>query len=68
MIRAIILAATAATLITMYLDRPKPVQAVEVKYCPIIEKTAAKDRLGRWQVFWAEKFGPCDLMDRYEWA
>ena len=61
MTRAVIIAATAAILICMYLDRPQPVQAVEVKYC-------AQPVWNRWGVKIGEMFVLCSDLDRYEEA
>ena len=66
MIRAVILAATIATLLCMWIDRPKPVQAVEVKYCPIAEWRWIEIAGNRVKL-WYDTFGPCVLMDRYEY-
>lgn len=81
MIRAVILAATIATLICMFLDRPPPVQAVEVKYCLQQVYVAQREVLmapdgslvirdgkivERWRKFWAPGYGLCSTMDRYE--
>jgi hypothetical protein len=66
MIRAVILAATLAALLCLYLDQPTPVKAVQIDYCVIDEHFAAKDELGRWHRFWAKGYGPCSRLDRYE--
>lgn len=65
--RAVILALTAAALITWYFEQPVRIQA-ETKYCPISQRTAVRDRYGNVHIVWAQVFGPCSLMDRYEEA
>lgn len=67
MIRAVILAATAAILAVMYRDQPKPVQTVEVKYCQQVGYRAAfKDDNGKWIKVWVNGWGLCKDMDRFE--
>lgn len=83
MTRAIILSATIAALICMYLDRPRPIQTVETKYCLQDIHVAERQVLimpdgrpvikdgklvERWQKLWAKGYAPCSQMDRYEWA
>ena len=60
-IRAFILAATIATLLCMWVDRPRPVHAVEVKYC-------AQPVWNRWGIKIGEMFVLCSDLDRYEEA
>ncbi len=61
MARAIILAATIALLITAYLERPRPVEAVEVPYCvqPVWDRYG-REIGGKWVI--------CKDLDRYEEA
>lgn len=83
MARAVILAATIAALICLYLDRPKPVQSVETKYCAQQLYFAQREVLvtpdgapvirdgklvERWRKFWAPGYGLCSQRDRYEEA
>jgi hypothetical protein len=66
MIRAAILAITAATLFCMWLDRPKPVISVQTQYCVITYRAAAKDQLGGVHIIWTKGWGLCSELDRYE--
>ena len=66
--RAVIIALTAAALITWYVEQPVRIHAVETKYCPISQRTAIRDRYGNVHIVGAEVFGPCSLMGRYEEA
>lgn len=66
MIRSVIVAATVAALIALWIDRPKPVKSVQVDYCPITVRGAAKDEIGEWHFGWAQMYGPCSLLDRFE--
>jgi len=66
MIRATILALTAAILLCLWLDRPAPVKSVHVDYCVISYRTKVVDIFGNPRVVWAKGYGPCSLLDRYE--
>lgn len=66
MIRAVVLAATFATLIILWADQPAPAKLVQVDYCKIEYKAARKDFWGEWEYGWASGYGPCSLLDRYE--
>lgn len=66
MIRAVILALTAATLICMWLDRPAPIKTIQVDYCWISYRAQAVDQYGLPHVVWTKGFGPCSQLDRYE--
>jgi len=66
MIRAIILSATAAALVTLWMDEPAPVKtAVVVPYCIIDFKAAGKDIFGNVVTGWARGYGPCSLQDKF---
>jgi hypothetical protein len=75
MIRVVLLSATIAALLCMWADSPPapPPSYLEtlvphvsqVDYCEIDEWAAAKDRLGQWEKFWSEGYGPCSLQDRF---
>lgn len=60
MIRAIILAATAASLLCLYVDRPKPVLAGNVPYCWQPEWNVWEDVVGG-------RFLPCSEQDTYRY-
>jgi hypothetical protein len=66
MIRAVIVAATIAALIALWIDRPKPVKSVQVDYCKVTVRAAVKDDAGEWQFGWAHIYDTCSLLDRYE--
>ena len=66
MIRAVIVAATIATLVSIWLDQPTHVKPVQVDYCQITVRAAAKDPKGKWRFFWGDTYGPCSHLDRYE--
>lgn len=63
MIRAVIFSATIAALLCMYLDRPKPVKAVQVDYCVADKRVAGKDENGEWHFAWGKMYAPCDQQD-----
>ena len=65
--RAVLIAATVAMLVCMWMDRPSPpLEYPAVSYCVITYKTAGKDPLGNYHFGWAKGWGPCSLLDRYE--
>jgi hypothetical protein len=66
MVRAIILALTAATLLCLWLDRPTPVKSVQVDYCVISYRALARDQFGFPHIIWTQGWGPCSQLDRYE--
>jgi len=66
MIRAVLLALTAAMLLCMWLDRPQPVKTVQVDYCVITYRAAARDQHGGLHIVWTKGWGPCSELDRYE--
>lgn len=66
MIRAAILAVTAAVLLGMWLDRPAPVKSVQVDYCVISYRAQAFDQFGIPHIIWTQGYGPCSQLDRYE--
>jgi hypothetical protein len=66
MIRAAVLALTAAMLFCMWLDRPTPVKSVQVDYCMITYRAAAIDQRGDTHIIWTKGWGPCSQLDRYE--
>jgi hypothetical protein len=66
MVRAIILALTAATLLCLWLDRPTPVKSVQVDYCVISYRALARDQFGLPHIIWTQGWGPCSQLDRYE--
>jgi hypothetical protein len=67
MIRAIILSATIAALVTLWKDQPAtPIKDQQVPYCVIDEKIAMKNPLtGEILVGWGKGYGPCSLQDIY---
>ncbi len=67
MIRAIILSATIAALVVLWMDEPpKPVKDNQVPYCVIDERVARKHPLtGELMVGWGKGYGPCSLQDIY---
>lgn len=66
MIRAVLLALTAAMLLCLWLDRPAPVKSVQVDYCVVSYRAAAKDQYGGVHIIWTKGWGPCSELDRYE--
>lgn len=66
-IRAGILAVTICLIIFAVANQPRPVKSVQVDYCVITYKAAAKHPLtGETMFGWAKGYGPCSLLDRYE--
>lgn len=65
MIRATVLSVTAICVWFLWKDRPTPVKAVQVDYCVIDFKAAAKDPFGNWQSAWVQGYGMCSLQDKY---
>ena len=66
MIRAVILSATVAALVTLEQDQPAPVKDQQVPYCVIDYKAAQRHPLtGEWVIGWAKGYGPCSLQDIY---
>lgn len=66
MIRAIILSATIAALVSLWMDKPPPVKAAPVvAYCVIDYKAAGKDIFGNVVTGWARGYGPCSLQDKF---
>lgn len=66
MIRAIILSATAAALVTLWMDSPAPVKDNQTPYCVIDERVAMKHPLtGEVVIVWGKSYGPCSLQDSY---
>lgn len=67
MIRAVILSATIAALVTLWMDKPPPpVKDNQVPYCVIDEKVAMKHPLtGEVLIGWGKGYGPCSLQDIY---
>ena len=66
MIRAVILAATMATLFCLWMDRPAPVKAVQVDYCLNDFRVARKHPLtGEWQYGWGKGYGLCSENDSF---
>ncbi len=70
MIRAIILSATIAALVVLWMDEPpKPVARlvpVETPYCPVDVLQAMKHPLtGKWVKVWGEMYRPCSEQDRF---
>jgi len=66
MIRAIILSATVAAMVTLWMDEPMPVKAaVVVPYCIIDFKAAGKDIFGNVVVGWTRGYGLCSLQDKF---
>ncbi len=66
MTRAVIIAATLAALVALYADRNPPSRMVQVDYCPVTARAAAKDDAGEYHFFWVEMYRPCGELDRYE--
>lgn len=67
MIRAVILSATIAALVTFWMDQPAPVKDNQEPYCPIDERAAVTHPMtGETVIVWVKRYGPCRLMDRYE--
>lgn len=66
MIRAILLALTAAMLLCMWLDRPQPVKPVQTDYCVISYRAIARDERGGRHIVWTKGWGLCTELDRYE--
>jgi hypothetical protein len=66
MIRAVIVAATLATLYCLWNDRNPTSRMVEVPYCPVDVKVGGKDEQGEWHTGWAKMYRPCTELDRYE--
>lgn len=66
MIRAVILSATIAALVTFWMDQPAPVKDNQEPYCLIQYKAAQRHPLtGEWMTGWAQGYGPCRLQDSY---
>lgn len=66
MIRAVVLSATIAALLTLWMDKPKPPKITQVDYCQVDMRVAVKDELGNWHFGWGSMFRPCAELDRYE--
>jgi hypothetical protein len=66
MVRAVLLALTAATLLCLWLDRPTPVKSVQVDYCVISYRALARDQFGLPHIVWTQGWGPCSQLDRFE--
>lgn len=66
MTRAVIVAATIAALIALYRDRNPPSRMVQVDYCPVTVRGAAKDDDGEFHFFWTDIYRPCSELDRFE--
>jgi len=67
MIRAVVLSATIAALLTLWMDKPKPPKKItQVDYCQVDLRVAVKDELGNWRFGWGSMFRPCSELDRYE--
>ena len=57
-------------------DLPRPVKDNQVKYCPIDYRAVVKQfhlqpdgkLIEKKSVQWVKGYGPCALMDRYEWT
>ena len=65
--RALILTITVLALIFIADNQPRPVKSVQVDYCVITYKAAAKNPMtGEMMSGWATGYGPCSLLDRYE--
>jgi hypothetical protein len=67
MIRAIILSATIAALVTMWMDQSAPFKATKsADYCLIDYKAAGRHPLtGERVEFWTQGYGTCDLQDKF---
>jgi hypothetical protein len=67
MIRAVILSATIAALVTLWMDQPAPFKATKpADYCLIDYKAVAKHPLtGERVEFWTQGYGTCDLQDKF---
>lgn len=66
MIRDLILTVTILCIVYIAAHQPPPVKTVQVDYCVIEYKAAAKDRFGIWHEGWARGYGMCRYLDRYE--
>lgn len=66
MIRAVILAATIATIITLWTDRPPPAKVVQVDYCINDFRIARKNEFGEWEYGWGKGYGLCSQHDGFE--
>jgi hypothetical protein len=67
--RCLVLLLTILALVYMAANQPKPVRAVEVKYCSdVIYWKWAEAEWGRKVKLWYLGWGPCSEMDRYEEA
>jgi hypothetical protein len=65
-VRCLILLLTILALVFHFSHQPAPVKVNHVAYCWIQYKAAIKDLLGHWHNGWAQGFGPCSQLDRYE--
>ena len=66
MIKAMLIAFAVATLICAFIDQPIRPKPVQVDYCWIAYRAAAKDEFGGVHIIWTRGWGPCSQLDRYE--
>ena len=67
MTRALILAATFATLFCLWMERSTPVKSVQTDYCLNDVRIARRHpETGEWQYGWGKGYGPCSEHDAFE--
>ncbi len=61
----LVLVLTILAIIFLAAHRPPPSRMVEVPYCVVDKRMAAKDQFGRLHFFWGEQYAPCNQQDRF---
>ena len=75
-LRGGVIAVTICGVIALIDYQPRPVKDNQVRYCPIDYRAVVKQfhlqpdgkLIEKKSVQWVKGYGPCALMDRYEWT